>query len=324
MCTCIDFKTKDFYFGRTLDLEYRYSEQVCVTPRKYEFNLMNGETIITKYAMIGMATIMDRYPLYYEASNEVGLSIAGLNFPKTCVYNNVDCDKLNLTPFELIPYFLGLFASVKEIKNVINNLNIINIPFKEGFPLSPLHWMISDCNESIVVEQTITGLHIYENKVGVMTNNPSFDYQLMNLNNYMNLTPKYGNNNFSNELDLTPYGVGMGAIGLPGDYSPSSRFVKACFIKQNSKCNDDELSSVTQFFHIMDSVSMVKGSVLTKDDKCDLTAYTCCINATKGIYYYKTYDNNQITAIKLNEKNINSKTLELYYLNENQNIKYEN
>ena len=324
MCTCINLKTKDFYFGRTLDLEYRYSEQVTITPRKYLFNLKNGEEIKTKYAMIGMATIMDKYPLYYEACNEKGLSIAGLNFPKTCAYFDPLKDKLNLTPFELIPYFLGLYDNIKDVKVAIKNLNITNISFKDGFPLSPLHWMISDANESIVIEQIKDGLKVYENNVGVMTNNPSFDYQLMNLNNYMNLTPKYGNNCFSKDINLEPYGVGMGAIGLPGDFSPASRFVKAAFLKNNSICDDDENSSITQFFHIMDSVSMVKGSVITKDEKCDITAYTCCINVTKGIYYYKTYDNNQITAVKLTEKNMNSKNLDCYYLNENQNIKYEN
>ena len=78
MCTCIDLKTKDYYFGRNLDLEYRFNEKVVITPRGYGFKLKNGDIINTKYAIIGMATVSDDYPLYAEASNEKGLSIAGL------------------------------------------------------------------------------------------------------------------------------------------------------------------------------------------------------------------------------------------------------
>ena len=320
MCTCIDFKTKDFYFGRTLDLEYRYKEQVCITPRGYNFNLKNGNKIKTKYALIGIATVIKDYPMYYEACNEKGLCMAGLNFPKTCVYNDPLEGKLNITPFELIPYFLGLYKSVKEVKEEIKNLNITNLSYMEGFPLTSLHFMFSDCKESIVVEQTIDGLKVYDNPVGVMTNNPSFDYQIKNLNNYMTLTASYGKNNFANNIKLEPYGVGMGAIGLPGDYSPASRFVKACFIKQNSVCDDDEISSVTQFFHILDSVSFVKGAIITQNNRYDITTYSCCINASKGIYYYKTYYNNQINRVMLNDSNMNSNKLTIYDLCLEQNI----
>ena len=116
----------------------------------------------------------------------------------------------------------------------------------------------------------------------------------------------------------------MGAIGLPGDNSSSSRFIRASFNKLNSVCNDDEESSVTQFFHILDSVSMVKGSVITENNNYDITTYSCCINTTKGIYYYKTYNNNQITAIKLNNVNVNDDKLSIYELIEKQQIKYIN
>lgn len=324
MCTCINLKTNDNYFGRNLDLEYRFNEKVVITPRNYEFKLKNKTTINTKYAMIGMATVMDSYPLYAEATNEKGLSMAGLYFPQNAHFFDEDESKLNLTPYELIPYFLGLYSSVKQVKEDILKLNITNIPFSKNLPITELHWMISDGNDCIVIEQMKEGLKVYDNPIGVLTNNPPFDYHLANLNNYSNLTPYNEKSKFSDKIDLHQYGQGMGAIGLPGDTSPASRFVRAAFNKLNSVCNDDEKSSVTQFFHILDSVAMIQGATITKEGKNDITTYSCCMNTSKGIYYYKTYTNNQITAIKMMEEEINKKDISIYNLIEEQQIKYEN
>lgn len=324
MCTSINFKTKDNYFGRTLDLEYRFNEKVIITPRSYEFRLKNGNTINIKYSIIGMATVINNYPLYAEATNEKGLSIAGLYFPQNAYFFDEENSKLNLAPYELIPYFLGMYSTVEEIGKVISNLNITNMPFEENMPIADLHWMISDGNKCIVVEQKKDGIKIYDNPVGVLTNNPSFDYHLMNINNYSNLTPYYEESKFSNKINLQQYSQAMGAIGLPGDNSSTSRFIRAAFNKLNSRCKDDEESSVTQFFHILDSVTMVQGTTITKENKSDITTYACCINTTKGIYYYKTYTNSQITAIKMTEKEKNKKELSIYNLIEKQQINYDN
>lgn len=324
MCTCINFKTKDNYFGRNLDLEYRFDEKVVITPRNYKFNLKNGTSITSKYSMIGMATVVSNYPLYAEATNEKGLSMAGLYFPKNACFFKEEDNKLNLSPYELIPYFLGLYSSISEIKKDITKLNITNTPFSKEMPVSDLHWMISDESECIVIEQMEDGLKVYNNPIGVLTNNPPFEYHLNNINNYSNLSPYNSENTFSNKINLNQYGQGMGAIGLPGDNSPASRFIRASFNKLNSKCEDDEKSSVTQFFHILDSVSMVQGTTITKENKNDITTYSCCINTSKGIYYYKTYTNNQIIAIKMSEKEKNNKYLSIFDLIEEQQIKYIN
>ena len=324
MCTCISLKTKDSYFGRNLDLECRFGEKVVINPRNYEFKLRKEKTFKTKYAMIGMATVVDNYPLYAEASNEKGLSIAGLYFPDYAYYNNEEKDKINITPFELTPWILGNFENIEELKKDINNLNLINIYFSEKLQLTPMHWMISDKKDCIVLEQTKEGLKIYDNEVGVLTNSPPFIYHLTNLNNYLNLMPNFAENRFTDKIELKAYSNGMGTLGLPGDTSSASRFIRAAFNKLNSVCNFDEESSISQFFHILDSVSMVRGSTITKNNKYDITNYSCCINVDKGIYYYKTYENNQITAIKMNENNINSKELVFYELIEKQQIKYIN
>ena len=324
MCTCIDFKTTDNYFGRNLDLEYRFNEKVVITPRGYEFKLKNGNVINTKSALIGMATVVNDYPLYAEASNESGLSMAGLYFPGNAKFFEPDASKLNLSPYELIPYLLGLYSTVSEVRGVFDNLNITNTAFMDNMPVTDLHWMISDGNDCIVVEQKQEGLKVYDNPLGVLTNNPPFDYHLINVNNYINLTPNCAKNRFSNKINLSQYGQGMGALGLPGDTSPASRFVRAAFNKLNSSCKGDEEESVSQFFHILDSVAMVKGATVTAEGKYDITSYSCCINVSKGIYYYKTYTNNQITAVRMTDKEKNKKELSVYDLVEEQQIRYEN
>lgn len=324
MCTCIDFKTTDNYFGRNLDLEYRFNEKVVITPRGYEFKLKNGNVINTKSALIGMATVVNDYPLYAEASNESGLSMAGLYFPGNAKFFEPDASKLNLSPYELIPYLLGLYSTVSEVRGVFDNLNITNTAFMDNMPVTDLHWMISDGNDCIVVEQMQDGLKVYDNPLGVLTNNPPFDYHIINVNNYINLTPNCAKNRFSDKINLSQYGQGMGALGLPGDTSPASRFVRAAFNKLNSSCKGDEEESVSQFFHILDSVAMVKGATVTAEGKYDITSYSCCINVSKGIYYYKTYTNNQITAVRMTDKEKNKKELSVYDLVEEQQIRYEN
>ena len=317
-------KTQDVYFGRTLDLDYRFGERVVITPRNYSFALKSGDSFETWYAMVGMATVAEGYPLYAEATNEKGLSMAGLYFPENAWYGHPAPGKRNLAPYEFIPWVVGSFAQVKELRRELDQVWITDMAFSHNMPVSPLHWMVSDGRESVVVEQTREGLHVYDNPAGVLTNNPAFPYHQMNLNNYMNLTCQPPQNRFSKVLSLKAYGSGMGAIGLPGDDSPSSRFVKACFLKANSQCQGDDESSVAQFFHILDSVSVVRGSSVVQDKECNITTYACCTNATRGVYYYKTYSNNQLTAVRMTEENKNAEKLSIYELEERQQIHYMN
>lgn len=324
MCTCIDFRSKDFYFGRNLDLEYNFGEKIVITPRDYLFELKNGSKLKTKYAIMGMATVVNSYPLYADAVNENGLCMAGLYFPGNAVYNKEIEQNINIASFELIPWVLGNFSNITELKEELNNLNITDAKFNENLPAAQLHWTISDEDESIVLEQVEDGLKIYDNPFGVLTNNPPFNYHKINISNYMNLSCKYPENRFTDKIDLDVFGQGISMIGLPGDVTPPARFVRAAFNKSNSVECSNENEAISQFFHILDSVAMLKGTVLTKENKLDMTTYSSCINATKGIYYFKTYYDSQINAVKFNEKNINSKELEIHELPITQNVKYLN
>lgn len=321
MCTAISLKTDDFYFGRTLDNEFSYGEQVCITPRNYEFNFKHIPPIKTHYAIIGMAFVKDDYPLYYDAVNEKGLCVAGLNFVGNAHYNDTNAIKDNIAVFELIPWLLSLCDNISEVKSLLKKLNLTNTAFDNQLPPAQLHWLIADKDNSITLESTKQGLKVYNNPVGVLTNNPPFDMQLFSLNDYMFLSPKQPQNLFCDQLNLNCYSKGMGAIGLPGDLSSRSRFVRASFTKSNSVCENGE--SVSQFFHIMENVSQTKGCNQSNDEY-ETTIYTSCCNADKGIYYYTTYNNRQINAINMYHADLNSNTLIIYKLESKENINYQN
>ena len=293
MCTAITYKTKDVYFGRTLDIECSFGEEVIVTPRNFELSFFHTGIEKSHYAIIGMGTVKDGYPLYYEAANEFGLGMAGLRFADNACYFPVEEGKENVTPFEFVPWLLSRCKNVREARECLPRLNLCNTSFSADLPLSPLHWMIADKNESIVVESLADGLHICENPVGVLTNNPPFSYHLWHLCDYMTLSKESPVAHLGKDY-LVPYSRGMGAMGLPGDFSSSSRFVRAAFVRENAVSESDEMASVSQFFHILGVVEHVRGCVLLPDGKYEITAYTSCINLNRGIYYYTTYENRAI------------------------------
>lgn len=302
MCTAVSYLAGDHYFGRNLDLERTYGESVTVTPRNYPFHFRNGEVINSHYAMIGMATVVNGCPLYFEATNEKGLSIAGLNFPGNARYNPKAVDKTNIASFELIPWLLSGSETVSQAEATLAALNLWDESFSPEYPASPLHWLLADRERSIVIESTEAGLQIYQNPVGVLTNNPPFPYHLHNLANYMQLTPEPPAN--KQPINLAPYSLGMGSFGLPGDMSSGSRFVKATFTKLHSLCNNTEESAVSQFFHILGSVCQQRGLTQLSSGEYEYTLYTSCCNTDKGVYYYTTYENSRITAVSMHNTNL--------------------
>lgn len=305
MCTAATYKTKDFYFGRTLDYEFSYGDEITITPRNYTFEFRRMEKLSSHYAIIGMAHVAGDYPLYYDAVNEKGLGMAGLNFVGNAVYNEVENGKENVAQFEFIPWILGKCATVQEAKECLKKINLVKTPFSEMLPCAQLHWIIADKEEAITVESMADGLHVWDNPAGVLTNNPPFDQQMFMLNNYMHLSPRQPENHFSESLGLKTYSRGMGALGLPGDLSSASRFARAAFVKDHSFSGDSEEESVSQFFHILGSVDQQRGGCEVEPGKYEITLYTSCCNCDKGIYYYTTYENHQISAVNMHHEDLN-------------------
>ena len=324
MCTGANYTTRDHYFGRNLDLEFSYNETVTITPRNYRFEFRKMPPLESHHAMIGMATVVDGYPLYYDGTNEKGLSMAGLAFAGNADYKPEDPGKTNISPFEFVPWILGKFETVDQVRDELSSFNLVDLPFSEAFPLSPLHWLISDRTQSITVESVREGLKVYDNPIGVLTNNPTFDIQSFNLNNYMGLSRNPPQQNFSSNLKFDTYSRGMGAMGLPGDLSSPSRFVKAAFTKENSMSGDSESESISQFFHILGSVAQQRGCVNVGNGKFEITIYSSCCNTDKGIYYYTTYENSQISGVDMHKVDLDGSTLSDYPLIKGQQIRMQN
>lgn len=324
MCTAVTYQTKDFYFGRNLDLHVSYNEKITITPRRYPFHFRNGTVVAHHYAIIGMAAIADGYPLYYDATNEKGLSLAGLNFPDNAVYQALNDHKENVAPFELIPWILSRCGSVTEALKMLQGISLWNGAFSPQYPLSPLHWLLSDKYQSVVLEPLADGLRIIENPVGILTNNPPFEYHMYNLANYMNLTRQKPNNRFSEKIELKPYSLGIGGFGLPGDLSSGSRFIKAAFTKLNSLSGNSESESISQFFHILGSVTQQRGLTEVDNEQYEYTIYSSCCNTDKGIYYYTTYENSQICAVAMMNEDLDGEELVVYPLIKKQQVNIQN
>ena len=324
MCTAASYQTKDFYMGRTLDYEFSYGEEIAIVPRNFPLRFRHDAAPERGYAILGMAHVAQGYPLFYDAVNEKGLGMAGLNFVGNAVYSECREGARNVAQYEFIPWILRQCASLPEARKLLAETNLVGTPFSAQLPAAQLHWMLGDASGALVVEATADGLHVYDNPTGVLTNNPPFSQQLFRLNDYMRLSPKQPENRFSEALSLQAYSRGMGALGLPGDLSSASRFVRAAFTRLNSVSGSSEEESVSQFFHILGSVEQQKGCCEVAEGKYEYTIYTSCWNAQRGVYYYTTYQKRQPSAVSLHAENLDGNTLILYPMENQEVIHYQN
>lgn len=307
MCTAISLNKGGSFFGRNLDLEYSYGEKVIVTPRRYPLKFRGKKVNSDHYAFIGMGITDSDFPLYYEATNEKGLSVAALSFPEAEYFKEKE-QLDNIASFEVIPWILCQCGNVVECTELISHINVTDTPFSEKYPPSPLHWLISDRESSIVLECDGGGVHIYENQTDILTNGPAFPFHLYNLSNYLHLSEKTPVNSLTDTLELKAYSKGMGALGLPGDMSSASRFVRGFFIKEKLSLEEEYGKEVMQFFHLLASVAMPKGTVKTAEGE-EYTVYSCCCDTERGIYYYRTYYDSTLRSVDIHCVNLDSDEL---------------
>ena len=284
MCTAVIYDNR--YFGRNLDYDHSFGEEVILTGQKFPFAFPEGKPMGEHFAILGTALVQEGYPLYFDAMNEKGLAMAGLLFEGNAVYHAPVSGKDNIPSWAFIPWVLGQCETVAESEKLLLRLNLTDVPFSKHLPPSPLHWMIADRTRSLVVESMADGLHVHENPVGVLTNNPPFPFHLKNLNQYLNLTVEEPRNRFSGHIDLKPFSRGMGAFGLPGDWSSPSRFVRAAFVRTNALSD----GGVSQFFHILSSVEQPKGCVRLRKGGLEHTLYSVCYDLSEGICWRRGYD----------------------------------
>ncbi|MEF9935154.1 MAG: choloylglycine hydrolase [Clostridium sp.] len=330
MCTAITLQTTNnkCLFGRNMDLEGSFYQAPHLTPRNFKYNnVVTGQEESTKYAILGMGTLIDSHPMYADAVNEKGLACAGLNFPDFACYEEECYDGMvNLGPHDFILWILGNFESVDSLLDNIDNVNIVNKPFKEGMYIAALHWMVTDkTGKSVVLEKTFDGLNIYDSScIGVLTNTPSYDYHLTNINQYIGLSPNQPKESVWCSKEIKPLAVGLGAVGLPGDLSSVSRFIKSSYLKANIGSISDINQGINEFYHILSGVSMIGSSVLNNKGIDEKTIYTSCMDLENIVYYYKTYSGNNINAVDMKKENLDRDDIKVFEYIDSLEINYQN
>lgn len=316
MCTGLRFTDDEnnFYFGRNLDVGQDYGEKVMVTPRNYVLPYKFMDDATTTKAVIGMGIMINDYPSYFDCYNEDGLGIAGLNFPHFAKFSDGPVEgKTNLASYEIMLWVTENFSTVSEVKKALENVNLVSQAAIDAYPVAPLHWIISDKDEAIVVEVSKQyGMKIFEDKLGVLTNSPDFNWHLTNLGNYTGLSPHDATKQNWNGQDVAPWGVGTGSLGLPGDSIPADRFVKAAYLNANYPTVHGEKANVAKFFNILKSVAMVKGSVVNKEGADEYTVYTACYSAKSKTYYCNFENDFELKSYSFNDENTNNSKVTIY------------
>lgn len=296
MCTAITFRAHHRLFGRTLDLEHDYGERITRIPSDRPLHFRHLPAMKEHHAILGMALDFPELPLIFDGMNDSGLAAAGLNFPHSAHYfASAPEGSLPLASFELIPYLLASCATIDQARAALERITILDIPHSEALPPSPLHWMITDGLHSLVAEPMENGLALFDNPVGILTNEPPFPHQLYALSSCLHLSPAPQQNFLG--IDLAPYASysrGMGAIGLPGDSSSTSRFVRAAFTAACASPGESTEEDIAQFYHIAAAAAQVKGCVRLEDGSEVRTVYTSCCDLDAGRYYVERYERREL------------------------------
>ncbi|GAA2864651.1 choloylglycine hydrolase [Lactobacillus intestinalis] len=316
MCTGLRFTDDqgNLYFGRNLDVGQDYGEKVIVTPRNYPLPYKFLADTKTSKAVIGMGIVVDGYPSYFDCFNEDGLGIAGLNFPHYAQFSKEPVNgKINLASYEIMLWVTQNFTTVKEVKEALKNVNLVSEAINSDFAVAPLHWIISDNEEAIVVEVSKQyGMKVFEDKLGVLTNSPDFNWQVTNLGNYTGLSPHDATLQNWNGQEVMPWGVGTGSLGLPGDSIPASRFAKVAYLNANYPTQKGETANVAKFFNILKSVAMVKGSVINNQGKDEYTVYTACYSSKTKTYYCNYATDFELKKYTITDENLSLNKLTIY------------
>lgn len=304
MCTAVWFVDGDghYYFGRNLDWGYGYGQKVVVTPRGWQWRSRREGMVTVGSAIIGTAVLLDGMPMYFDCANERGLAVAGLSFAAGFAhYLPAQKGRTNIASFELPLWLTSCFSSVDEVEQAAARLVITDDQSSPRYAPSPLHWIVADGDRCVVLEQDDTGLHVYHDGFGVLTNQPGFDFHRQNMRNYMALSDPWPASRDMGSESVSPLGVGTGLLGMPGDTSSASRFVRAVFLNTNYPRQSGEKDNLTRLFRTLGSVAMVKGMSKMADGRYEYTLYTAGWSSATRTYSFSTYDDPTIRAFRLED-----------------------
>lgn len=302
MCTAIYIQQdkQHILLGRTMDFSFPLNPQLYFVPKDFKWKTSIGhQEIKTQYCFMGIG--QDISPITFaDGVNEKGFAMVALYFPEYAYYDDVDNQDhhyLNLAATELIQYLLSTCACIDDAIKELQKIKIIGIKDNITNSIAPLHWMMCDrYGHCAVIEKMRSGLHIMENPIGVLSNSPDFRWHMTNLQNYISLSPYQKEKINWNKVTLSPFGQGGGTFGLPGDFTPPSRFIRSAFLKSYTEIpNTDE--SIMTAFHILENVSIPKGIVITKRNTFDYTQYRVVLDLKNITYSFQSYNQMDIKMI---------------------------
>lgn len=309
MCTAIRFASEEggVWFGRNLDWDVSYGEQVMAVPAGYEVPWRFLASRASEHAVIGMAVPgPSGCPLFFDCANDAGLCVAGLNFPESARYEPAPVPgRVSVASSELMLWVCALHATVDEVEAALADAAVVAVP---GESAAPLHWMVADARRSIVVEATAEGLRVFRDDVDVLTNEPGFAFHRQNLRNYLGLSvARPSDARWGGAAALAPFGLGAGLAGMPGDYSPTSRFVKVAFLNAHHPSCSGEAANRARLFRTLGAVAVPEGAAQTAAGTWDKTLYQAGFSGDTRTYYASTYEDPAIRAFCLDDVDFGGK-----------------
>ena len=307
MCTAIAFRSRqgDSLFGRTMDFSHPISPSVYVTPRGYVWtNRLRTIRLRSRYGILGIGQDLEGV-LFADGVNERGLSAAALYFPGYAAYDSPDTagGALVIAAVELNGFLLGMCASVEQAAALVRTIRIVGTEDPVTHSVAPLHWILTDrIGQCLVIEKTAGGLHLHENPIGVLTNSPDFPWHMTHLRSFVQLRPEQEEQARWGNMELEPFGQGGGTWGLPGDFTPPSRFIRAAYLKGHIPAPETRQEAMMVGFHILENLSIPRGAVVTSRGTDDYTQYTAVLNTADGSYAVRTYEDGRIRTARLTEQ----------------------
>ncbi len=334
-CTGITLRAEDgsYIQARTMEWgSFDLQSELIIVPRGHQYTGVTpdgkpGHQWSAKYGVLGINGL--GRPDITDGLNEKGLAVSLLYLPGVADYEPYDPTEADraISPMQTANWILTSCASVADVRENLPSIKVVPVLEEAiGGIAAPLHFLVSDpTGSTVVVEYTDKKLHIYDNPVGVMTNSPGFPWHLTNLSNYMFLKPDTGESVKVGELELKPIGVGSGMLGLPGDFTPPSRFVRAVAFRNTVPELENGDRAVEEAFRILNNFDIPIGTMGAEENPAILgdTQWTTAMDTKSLRYYYRTMHNHRIRVVDLKEIDFSAGELRRHPLDEAQKQDYE-
>jgi choloylglycine hydrolase len=324
-CTGIRLLAKDgsAVYGRTMEWgTFDLNSRVAIIPRGYEFTGLtpdgyNGKKWKSKYGIVGLDLLGK--DLLADGMNEKGLATGLFYHPGFASYMKYDMSQANnsITAVDIVSFILSQFATIDEVRSGMESVRVVPVVEEAiGIPVQG-HWMVTEpSGKSIVIEYLDNELRIFDNPLGVITNSPSYDWHMTNLRNYINLSAVALPTKKIEDLDFAPLGGGSGMIGLPGDFTPPSRFVRAVAWTQTARSLEKSDEAIYELFRILDNFNVPLGAAEGSDsEQTNLkgmrssTIWTTGWDLTEKVLYFHTQHNRRVRQVTLNKIDFSGKEI---------------